>query len=169
MKFPRFLLLSVGALAVLCVAQLSALAHDTRVGALRIDHPYAVPSPTGASTGAAYVRAIYNTGSQPDQLLGARTPAARAVEIHRSTVDSQQVMRMRAVPGITLPAGHELQLRHSGEYHLMLLDLKAPLKEGARFPMTLLFEKAGEREVTVWVQAPRAAGTGTAPATAHQH
>jgi copper(I)-binding protein len=45
----------------------------------------------------------------------------------------------------------------------MLIDLKAPLKNGDRFPMTLRFEKAGEREVMVWVQQPRDA------AGAHEH
>ena len=50
------------------------LAHDFKLGALRIDHPYATPTPPGATTGAAYVRGIRNTGEQPDRLVGARTP-----------------------------------------------------------------------------------------------
>ena len=66
-------------------------------------------------------------------------------------------MRMRAIDGIDLPAKAELKLRHGGEHHLMLIDLKAPLKDGERFPMTLRFQKAGEREVMVWVQQPRSA------------
>ncbi len=63
----------------------------------------------------------------------------------------------------TLPAGAELRLRHGGEFHLMLIDLRAPLRVGERFPMTLRFENAGEREVMVWVQPPRE------PADAHKH
>jgi copper(I)-binding protein len=66
-------------------------------------------------------------------------------------------MQMRAVPAIDLPAGATLRLRHGGDTHVMLLDLKAPLKEGDRFPITLRFEHAGEREVMVWVQQPKAA------------
>ena len=138
-------------------------AHDFRLGPLRIDHPYATPTPTGATTGAAYLRTLRNTGDQADRLIGATTPAARAGEIHRSVVDAQDVMRMRAIDGIDLPPKAELKLRHGGEHHLMLIDLKAPLKDGDRFPMTLRFEKAGEREVMVWVQTPRGASG------AHQH
>lgn len=132
----------------------AAVAHDFKLGPLRIDHPYATPAPAAAVNGAAYLRGIRNTGDTADRLIGATTPVARTVEIHRSVVDSEQVMRMRAVDGIDLPPKSELRLRHGGEYHLMLIDLKRPLKDGDRFPMTLRFEKAGEREVSVWVQQP---------------
>ncbi len=154
----------LGALALAALAS-SAAAHDFKLGPLRIDHPYATPTPAGATTGAAYVRTLRNTGERPDRLVGASTPVARAVEIHRSTVDAQQVMRMRAVDGIDLPPKGEVRLRHGGEHHLMLIDLKVPLKNGDRFPLTLRFEKAGEREVTVWVQQPRDA----AGAPEHRH
>jgi copper(I)-binding protein len=138
-------------------------AHDFKLGPLRIDHPYATPTPAGAANGAAYLRGIRNTGDQTDRLVGASTPVARTVEIHRSVIDAQNVMRMRAIQGIELPPRLEVQLRHGGEHHLMLIGLKQPLKDGDRFPMTLHFERAGEREVMVWVQTPRGA-TG-----AHQH
>lgn len=141
----------------------SASAHGFDLGPLRIDHPYATPTPPGAGTGAAYLRGIRNTGAQPDRLIGASTPVAREVEIHRSVVDANNVMRMRAIDGLTVPAKGEVRLRHGGEHHLMLIGLKAPLKDGDRFPMTLRFEKAGEREVMVWVQQPRDA------AGAHEH
>ncbi len=131
------------AATVLATLAAPAAAHDFKLGPLRIDHPYATPTPAGASTGAAYLRGIRNTGDQPDRLVGASTPAARAVEIHRSVVDAQSVMRMRAIDGIDLPPKAEVRLRHGGEHHLMLIDLKAPLKNGDRFPMTLRFERAG--------------------------
>lgn len=143
----------------------SAAAHDFKLGALRIDHPYATPTPANAANGAAYLRGIRNTGDQADRLIGASTPVARSVEIHRSFVDAQNVMRMRAVEGIDLPPGAELHLRHGGEHHLMLIGLQQPLKDGDRFPMTLRFEKAGEREVMVSVQTPRQ----SAGATTHMH
>lgn len=151
---------ATGLALVCCFAAPLALAHDFRLGALRIDHPYATPTPPGATTGAAYLRTLRNTGDQADRLVGAHTPAARAVEIHRSTIDAQNVMRMRAADGIDLPPKSERKLRHGGEWHLMLIDLKAPLKSGDRFPMTLKFEKAGEREVMVWVQRPRDGADG---------
>ena len=52
-------------------------------------------------------------------------------------------------------AGARIRLRHDGDLHLMLIDLKAPLKAGDRLSIWLRFERAGEREVTVWVQQPR--------------
>jgi copper(I)-binding protein len=140
-----------------------ATAHDFRLGPLRIDHPYATPTPAGAANGAAYLRGIRNTGDQADRLVSASTPVARTVEIHRSVIDAHNVMRMRAVDGIELPAKSEVRLRHGGEHHLMLIGLKQPLQDGDRFPMTLRFDKAGEREVMVWVQTPRNA------AHAHPH
>jgi len=152
-------------LAMLASQALPARAHDYKLGALRIDHPYAVPTPAGARTGAAYLRTLRNTGDEPDRLIGARTPTADSVEIHRSAVDAGSVMRMRAVDGIDLPPRSELQLRHGGEFQLMLMDLKAPLQNGDRFPLTLRFERAGEREVMVWVQQPRDA----AAAPVHRH
>ncbi len=153
----------LAASAALAAFAPGAAAHDFKLGPLRIDHPYATPTPAGATTGAAYLRGIRNTGEQPDRLVGASTPAARAVEIHRSVVDAQNVMRMRAIDGIDLPPMAEVRLRHGGEHHLMLIDLKAALKNGDRFPMTLRFERAGEREVMVWVQQPRDA------AGVHEH
>jgi periplasmic copper chaperone A len=154
----------LAALVAACLA-LPSWAHDYKLGALRIDHPYATPTPPGTTTGAAYVRGIRNAGEQADWLVGASTPAARTVEIHRNVVDAQNVMRMRAVEGIELPPKSELQLRHGGEVHLMLIDLKAPLRDGDRFPLTLRFERAGEREVMVWVQQPRDA----AAVPVHRH
>ncbi len=152
-------------LAALAALGGPAAAHDFKLGPLRIDHPYATPTPPGAAHGAAYLRGIHNTGDQADRLVGASTPVARAVEIHRSVIDARNVMRMRAVDGIVLPPGAEVRLRHGGEHHLMLIDVKQPLKDGDRFQMTLRFEKAGEREVMVWVQTPR----GAADMHPHKH
>lgn len=147
--------LRVNLLCALAVHAAVAFAHDFKLGPLRIDHPYALPMAAGTTTGAAYLRGIRNTGDLADRLVGASTPVARNVEIHRSAMDAQNVMRMRVTDGIDLPPKSELQLRHGGEHHLMLIGLKQPLRDGERFSMTLRFEKAGEREVTVWVQTPR--------------
>jgi copper(I)-binding protein len=67
------------------------------------------------------------------------------------------VMRMRQVEEIALPAGQTVELKPGG-YHLMFVGLKAPLKAGDKFPLKLRFEKAGEVEVTVNVD-PATAGT----------
>ena len=144
---------------------MGAWAHGTKAGDLVIDHPYATPSLAGLTTGAVYFRGIQNKGAEPDQLLSARTTVAQTVELHRMEMDGN-VMRMRAVPAIELPAKTEVRLRHGtpNGYHLMLQGLKAPLKDGDRFSVTLTFQRAGEREVMVWVQTPR---DGAAPVHSH--
>ncbi|MDA7417381.1 copper chaperone PCu(A)C [Xenophilus arseniciresistens] len=142
----------------------SAQAHDFRVGELSIDHPYATPSLPGVKTGAVYLRGIRNKGSAPDRLIGASTPVAERVELHTRQIDGD-VLRMREVPAIALPAGQEVQLRHGQPQHLMLVGLKKPLKVGERFDLTLRFERAGETTVKAWVQQPRAA----ADDAAHKH
>ena len=133
------------------------LAHDVKVGDIVIDHPYATPTPAGLKTGAGYFKAIKNTGSKPEQLLGAKTPVAASVEMHQMSMD-KDIMRMREVSVIEIPANGQIELRHGGlaSYHLMLMGLKAPLKDGDRFPLTLKFKNAGEKEVMVWVQTPKA-------------
>jgi copper(I)-binding protein len=153
-------------LLTLCSALLwmsPSWAHDFKAGDLRIDHPYATPTRPGLSTGAVYFRGIRNTGAVADRLLSASTPVAGRVEIHRMQMQGE-VMQMRAVPSLEMPAGATVAMKHGAPdgQHLMLLDLKAPLKDGERFPVTLTFEKAGSREVTVWVQTPRRAAVGHA-------
>lgn len=141
-----------------------AHAHDFRQGDLVIDHPYATPSLAGITTGAVYFKSIRNKGKTPDRLLSARTVVAARVEIHHMQMDGN-VMRMRQVPALELPAQTEVSLRHggAGTHHLMLLDLKQALKDGDHFDLELVFEKAGTRRVNVWVQTPRAG------APAHPH
>lgn len=143
-------------LALLALAPLAgpAAAHSARVGALRIAHPHAPPTPGGVQVGAVYFKALHNEGREADQLLGASTPVAAAVEIHRMELDGDR-MRMRRVESLALPAGTRLSLR-PGEpgHHLMLLGLKRPLQVGDKLPLTLRFARAGTLTVEVWVEAP---------------
>lgn len=145
-------------LILACLGTRSAQAHDFKAGDLRIDHPYATPSRPGLTTGAVYFRGIRNTSTVADKLLSATTPAAGRVEIHRMQMQGD-MMQMRAMPALDIPAGATVAMRHGTPdgVHLMLFDLKAPLKDGDRFPVKLTFEKAGTHEVKVWVQTPREA------------
>jgi copper(I)-binding protein len=147
----------------------TAQAHDFKAGDLRIDHPYATPSAPGLKTGAVYFRAIKNRGAQSDRLLSVSTPVAAGVTIHRMQMGGD-VMRMRPVDALELPAKSDVRLRHGATdgHHLMLHDLKAPLQDGERFPITLRFERAGTHEVMVWVQTPRRSGSGS-NASEHSH
>ncbi len=139
-------------------------AHDYRAGDVVIEHPYAPPTPPGARTAAVYLRALKNTGDQPDRLLHASSPAAASVQIHEMRMDGD-VMRMRELAALPLPPGAALRFRHGQSLHLMLVDLKRPLQNGERVRLTLVFERGGTREVSVAVQTPRDAAT----APEHRH
>jgi copper(I)-binding protein len=133
-----------------------AHAHDFKLGDLVIDHPYATPSLAGTRNGSVYFKGLRNRGGQADRLIAAKSAVAERVELHQMQMDGT-IMRMREVPAIELPARNEVNLRHggAGTHHLMLQGLKQPLKDGDRFDLELVFEKAGTRKVNVWVQTPR--------------
>jgi copper(I)-binding protein len=133
-----------------------AVAHDFKIGDLTIDHPYATPTVTAQSTGAVYFRNLRNRGATSDRLISAQTSASARVGLHRMQMEGD-VMRMREVSAIELPAKSELRMGHASTdgYHLMLEGLKAPLKDGDSFPLTLRFERAGEKTVQIHVQTPR--------------
>ncbi len=156
------LLLGLSLLTGLAVWPISGHAHGVSMGELELDHPYAVPSAPGEPHGKAYLRGITNAGAHTERLLGASTPAAAKVELHSLKADAHGLIGTQ-VDAIDLPAKTVTKLRHTGDYQLTLIDLKAPLKDGDRFDLTLNFEHAGSQTVKVWVQTPRAA------AVAHSH
>lgn len=159
MTLPR--LLALAALAALAVAGATASAHDFKLGDLRIGHPYARATVPGQPTGAGYLK-LENAGKNADRLLSASADVSKTVELHSMSMDGD-VMRMREVGSIDLPADRAVELKPGG-LHIMFIGLKAPLKVGDTFPLKLRFEKAGETTVTVNVEAAPEA----APA-AHQH
>lgn len=149
----RLLIICLGSLLAL-----SAQAHVFAVGELFVRHPYAAPSLAGSQNGAVYFKGIQNKGKEADQLLSAKTQVADKVEIHEMTM-SGDVMKMRPLSSIEIPAGGEVSVAKGNPngYHLMLLGLKKPLKDGDRFPVWLTFKQAGEVKVEVYVQTPKAA------------
>jgi copper(I)-binding protein len=136
-------------LAALTLAlTLGANAHEFKVADIKIGHPYARATVAG-QPGGAYLK-LDNAGAD-DRLLSAKTELASRTELHSMAMEGD-VMRMRQVDAIELPNGKTVELKPGG-LHLMLLGLKAPLKSGDKFPLTLRFEKAGEVTVTVNVEA----------------
>jgi copper(I)-binding protein len=128
-----------------------AFAQDYKIGALRIDHPYARATVPNQPSGGAYV-SIENSGDTADKLIGATSPVAKTVEIHTMSMDGN-VMKMREVPGIELKPSTKTVMKPGEGYHLMLIGLKKPLQAGEKFPLTLMFEKAGKLDVSVAVEA----------------
>lgn len=91
------------------------------------------------------------TSKHATRLVGITSAAAQVAEIHEMKMDGD-IMRMRAVPGVDLPAGQTVELKPGG-YHLMLQDLKAPLTPHSAVPLTLTFQDAQGRRSTLQVQA----------------
>jgi hypothetical protein len=136
---------------VVALGTASATAQSSARDSLRIEHPYARPTPPGARTGGAYLT-IDNRGNEPDRLLRVATPAAGVAEIHSMAMEGN-VMRMRAVAAVEIPA-HATTALKPGGYHVMLMDLKQPLVVGQTIPLSLTFAKAGRIDVTARVEPP---------------
>ncbi len=91
------------------------------------------------------------TSKDAAALVGAASPLAGTVEIHEMRMEGD-VMRMRAVQRIALPAGRKVELKPGG-YHVMLVDLKQPLAKGDKVPLTLRVEGADKKVTSIEVQA----------------
>jgi copper(I)-binding protein len=148
----RMLMIAAAAIT----AALPAAAHDYTAGDLAIGHPWTRAA--GANGNGAGFMQLQNRGGQPDRLLSASSPAARVVELHTMARDGD-VMRMRPVQDIPIPAGQTVELAPGG-FHVMLIGLTAPMNQGGRVPLTLRFERAGDVTVELSVQAAGARSGG---------
>lgn len=108
-----------------------------------------------ASAGAGYVVITNNSGAD-DTLIGAEADISKKVELHTHIKDGD-VMRMRPVASIAVPAGGGAELKTGGD-HIMFIGLTRPLAEGEIIPVTLVFEKAGKKVVDMPVQGLPAHG-----------
>ena len=142
-------LLAAGLLSVAVSA--SALAHEFKLGDLMIDHPWARASIGQAPNGAAYM-ALMTKGSETDRLVAVESDVAKRIELHTHLMEDG-VMKMRQVEAIEVAPGEPTVLKPGG-LHVMLMGLKEPLVEGQRFPLTLVFEKAGRVQIEVAIQGP---------------
>jgi periplasmic copper chaperone A len=152
-SFARTTIL-LGILAALSLAP--ARAEDVKAGDLVISQAWTRATPGGAKTGGGFVT-IENKGTTPDKLIGASADGAGKIEVHEMVMN-EGVMKMRPVEGgLTIDPGKTVKLAPGG-LHLMMMDLKSPLKQGDKMPVTLEFEKAGKVAVTLDVQGVGAQG-----------
>jgi copper(I)-binding protein len=133
-----------------------ARAEEVKAGDLVITQAWSRATPGGAKIGGGYL-AIENKGSAPDRLIGGSADVAGKVEVHEMAMNNG-VMTMRPLDkGLTIEPGKTVKLAPGG-YHLMLMDLKSPLKQGDKLPLTLEFEKAGKVKLSLDVQGVGAQG-----------
>lgn len=129
-----------------------------------VQEPYVRQAPPNApATGAFMV--IKNNGDKDIKLVKVDNPASKATELH-THLNEGGVMKMRSVPGIDIKAKGEAVLKPGG-LHVMMIDLKAPMKEGDVVPMTLTFDDGSSKQVDAKVVRPMA--TGMSPAMEHKH
>jgi hypothetical protein len=119
-----------------------------------VQDPYVRLAPPNApATGAFMV--IKNNGDKDVKVLKADNPASKVTELH-THLNEGGVMKMRPVPAIEVKAKGEAVLKPGG-LHVMLIDLKAPMKEGDVVPITLTFDDGSSKKVDAKVVKPTAA------------
>lgn len=152
---------STVALVALGVASLlagpAAAAAQYHVGSLQISQPWARATPKGADSGAAYMT-VTNTGTKPERLSCVSSAAAAKCQIHLMSLDNG-IMKMRPVKGgVEIRPGETVTFKPGG-YHMMLVDLKAPLVQGKTVAATLKVNTGA----TAQVEFPIAAIGAPAP------
>ena len=138
------------------IAASAARADDVKAGDLVISQAWSRATPNGAKIGAGYFT-IENKGTTADKLVGVTGDVSPRIEVHEMSMNNG-VMKMRPVDGgLAIDPGKTVKLAPNG-YHLMIMDLKSPLKQGDKVPVTIEFEKAGKVAVTLDVQGVGAQG-----------
>ena len=145
--FARRLILA----AAVSLLTVPAMAQDYKLGSLEITAPWTRATAPTARSGGGFMT-ITNKGTTADRLVSERSTVSDKVEIHEMQMDGS-VMRMRELAkGLDIPPGATVMLK-PGSYHIMFMELKAPLAKDAKVPVTLVFEKAGSIDVQLDVQA----------------
>lgn len=127
-----------------------------------VQDPYVRLAPPGAPTTAAFM-VLKNGGDKDVKVVKADNPASKVTEIHNHINDGG-VMRMRQVQAVEIKAKGEAVLKPGG-LHIMLIDLKAPMKEGDVVPITLSFDDGSSKKVDATVTKP----TAVAGPSEHDH
>lgn len=152
---------------VLGTATLTAIADDHAHHLIgdkpEVTQVWSRAMPPTAPTGAVYFH-MSNPSETADKLVGVQTARAEKAELH-THVHKGEVMSMERIESVELAAGGEVEFKPGGN-HVMLFKLKEPLVAGEHFPLTLIFENAGEMTVDVNIQdqAPETDSSGH-----HQH
>jgi copper(I)-binding protein len=133
----------------LCIALAAAVLAGTAHAQVEVKDPWVRGMVETQKATGAFMRL---TSRSAARLVGVSSPVAGVAEIHQTKMEGG-VARMRPVAGIDLPAGQAVELKPGG-YHVMLMRVKSPVKEGDTVPLTLVIESAGGKRESVTVQAP---------------
>ncbi len=143
-----------------------AFARDYTAGDIQIGGPWTRANARAGANAGGFMT-IHNKGRTADRLLGVESAAADKMEMHESRMENN-VMQMRPVQAIEIPPGGTVSLAPGG-LHIMFLGTKQQFQQGQSVPMTLRFERAGNVQVELTVEAPGAAQPHGAPAQHRGH
>ncbi len=144
---------------IVAAAEAAGAPTTVRAGSLVIEAPWSRATPGGAKVAGGYMT-ITNTGTEPDRLVGGSASVAGRFEVHRMSTEGD-VARMAPVEGgLTIKPGETVTLKPGG-YHVMMTDLKQPLREGDVIKGSLTFEKAGTVPIEFRVGPIGAQGAGS--------
>ncbi|GMT49826.1 MAG: hypothetical protein IEMM0008_1365 [bacterium] len=118
-------------------------------GKIIIKDPWIKEASTSQKMSGGYMT-LENTNSQSDKLLSIQSDVCEVIELHKMTYEND-IMKMRRVSDIEVPANGSVQLKQGG-FHLMLISLKKDLKAGDKITLTLNFKNAGKQSITVPVK-----------------
>ncbi len=125
------------------IAALVWAAAGSALAQVNVSSAWARSTVPGQGGTGAFMTIVSTDGGK---LVGAASAVAGVVELHEMAMENN-VMKMRAIPALDLPAGREVQLKPGG-YHVMLLDLKRPLKVGEKVQIELRLEMRDGKRVT---------------------
>lgn len=141
-------------IAATTAALMLGLTVPAFAGDITVENAWARASAKMARAGAAFL--TIKNGGDADKLIGAKADISKKAELHTHIKDGD-IMKMRQVESIAVPANGMAMLQPGGD-HVMFMGLTKQLNEGDMFPLTLVFEKAGEIKTHVKVGAAGAMG-----------
>lgn len=141
-----------------------ALAAQVQAQAVRVDDPWVRDTTTSHAATAAFMRLVPERAGL--RLVAVGSPLAGSAEL-REPVQEKDSLRVRPMAALELPAGRATELRPDGP-HIVLNALRRPLRAGEPVPLTLTFEDAGHRRLTLDVRAT-VAGGGNGPGVQPPH
>ena len=162
MPFKLRKIYTVATLCLACAVTVAATFSLAQTASLQVEGAWARATVQGQKATGAFMKITAKEGMR---LVGALSPVAGVSEVHEMKMEGD-VMKMRALPGLDLPAGKTVELKPGG-YHVMLMDLKAPLVKDSKVLVTLLLKDAKgvesrlELSVPVATVAPGGSGSGT--------
>lgn len=146
------------------LAALACFASGNAFAQVKVDHPWVRGSVPGQLTTGAFFDV---TSARDAAVVKVESPVAGVVEVHTSEM-KDGLMTMRRVPSAALPAGKTVHFA-PGSYHVMLMDLKRPVKTGEVVPLTLTIEYPDKKRETLDVKAEVRGLGASAPPQQHQH